>query len=213
MGYHQAFPHAEIVGVDIEAQPDYPFAFERADAVEYAATVSLDFFDLVHASPPCQRYSKSRHSDEHPELIAPIRELIQHRPAVIENVPQAPIRRDLFLCGSMFGLPIMRHRSFELLNLPLVLQPSCRHVWPEGRAHTITGNASGANYHHAHHLGFRDREHAGEIMQMPWVTKLAGITEAIPPAYTRFIGESIADALDTTAGDSHNSRQEDGTTT
>ena len=192
MGYYQA--EFEVVGVDINPQPNYPFTFIQADVFEYLNTPDTDF-DLIHASPPCQRFSVNTPTQfklDHPDLVAPVRRELDKlgRPYLIENVPGAPIRKDLVLCGSMFGLQVQRHRWFELsgFSIPPL---ECNHIWADGRPHTVTGHADGAGLNRRQYLGFRDTKHAADLMDMPWCTRSAEITEAIPPAYTKYIGEQF----------------------
>ena len=117
MGYHRA--GFEVVGVDIEPQPRYPFEFYQADALNVLTSIftPLDF-DAIHASPPCQAYSWSARrwtEVERADLLAPTRELLRATglPYVIENVPGAPMQNPIRLCGVMFGLEVIRHRLFE----------------------------------------------------------------------------------------------------
>ena len=199
MGYHQAFPDADIVGVDIAPQPDYPFTFIQGDALN--PPVDLDAFDFIHASPPCQAHSVNTPTwakDNHVDLIPATRELLRSYTFVIENVPLAPLRPDLMLCGSMFGLQVQRHRIFEVsLHLFFWNPPRCNHnFWVNDSPHTVTGHADGDSWdRRSKYLGFRDTEHARELMGMPWVTKTRGITEAIPPAYTEWIGNQLTGLL------------------
>jgi len=199
MGYHQA-GFTEIVGVDIEPQPNYPFDFVEGDALDWNFLyLSNKPWDLIHASPPCQAYSRQGdhgNRDKYPNLIAPTRQLLEPLgvPYVIENVPGAPLTGHVIeLCGSMFGLEIQRHRRFELGHFPVVLAPGCNHkAWKAGRPHTITGHADGTLRPDARHsMGFRDTAHAAELMEMPWATRTSEIVEAIPPAYTKYIGEQF----------------------
>lgn len=133
MGYHRAFSDAEILGVDITPQPNYPFSFVRANAVTYSPTG----FDLIHASPPCQHFTMYRNNvrdikDRYEDLVAPTRFMLETSgiPYVIENVPGAPLHNPVTLCGSMFGLDVRRHRLFET-NWPIEV-PACDHkVWTE----------------------------------------------------------------------------------
>ena len=114
------------------------------------------------------------------------------RRGVIENVPQAPFaNRDLMLCGSMFGLDIQRHRVFEFTKDQMTIwnPPTCDHTWVEGRPWTVTGHGGGGKTKHS--WKYRNLEHGKELMEMPWCTTKAGVVEAIPPAYTRFIGEQM----------------------
>jgi DNA (cytosine-5)-methyltransferase 1 len=114
----------DVVGVDIEPQPRYPFEFVQADALE----VSLAGFDAIHASPPCQDYSvtASLHTAEYPRLIGPVRERLTTAgvPFVIENVAGArrDMRNPVQLCGSSFRLGVRRHRLFET-SVPVVFVP------------------------------------------------------------------------------------------
>jgi site-specific DNA-cytosine methylase len=120
MGYSRA--GFEVVGVDIEPQPNYPFEFVQGDALEVLWGhgywgVPADF-DAIHASPPCQHYANVTRwrgdQADHPDLIAPVRDLLEQTglPYVIENVRTAELRSCFLLCGSHFLLPIRRHRYF-----------------------------------------------------------------------------------------------------
>jgi hypothetical protein len=175
MGYHRA--GFDVVGVDIAPQPHYPFEFHQADALE----CPLDGYDAVHASPPCQAHSKATawRGDRltHPELIAPTRRRLQRCgvPWVIENVPQAPIRRDYLLCGSAFGIAVQRHRAFETSWGGFGMVNACRHqdLLP---------------FMHKGERAFAD------AMGCSWMT-VKEAREAIPPAYTEFIGAQLLDHL------------------
>ncbi len=126
----------EVVGVDIEPQPNYPFRFIQQDALATLVNEGfLDFhdFDAIHASPPCQHYANVTawrgDQGDHPDLIGPTRELLEATglPYVIENVRTKELRGDHMLCGTMFGLPIRRHRYFET-NWPWFMAPQpCQH--------------------------------------------------------------------------------------
>jgi len=125
MGLHQA-GFDEIVGIDIEPHPNYPFDFIQGDATN--PPVDLKDFDFIWASPPCQAFTSAtnstskkhgrfcRHGAEYPNLIPQTRKLLQcaNVPYVIENVPRAPIKKHLVLCGSMFDMATYRHRHFEI---------------------------------------------------------------------------------------------------
>lgn len=110
----------EVVGVDLVRQPEYPFTFVLADAL----TFPLDGFDVVHAGPPCKRWTVARRVaearfatlfDPHPDLLVPIRARLAAAgvPYVIENVPGTPLLEPVVYCGSSFGLGVRRHRLFE----------------------------------------------------------------------------------------------------
>src|SRR5512146_881208 len=107
MGYHRAC--FEVVGVDINPQPHYPFEFHQADALTYP----LDGFDVIHASPPCQDYTIASlyhrmNGKTYPDLIEPTRKHLMRSSSVwvMENVPGAPLINPIMLCGSMFGLEV-----------------------------------------------------------------------------------------------------------
>jgi DNA (cytosine-5)-methyltransferase 1 len=137
MGYSRA--GFDVVGVDINPQPHYPFEFYQADALEYLAEHGSEF-DVIHASPPCQRYSAMTNGrwqdrvEEHPDLIEPTRILLikSGKPYVIENVPGAPLLNPVLLCGTMFyletpsGNQLRRHRYFEC-SFRVPLTPPCQH--------------------------------------------------------------------------------------
>jgi hypothetical protein len=115
MGYHRA--GFDVVGVDINPQPHYPFEFHQGDAM----TWPLDGFDAIHASPPCKAFTRAGWSahfgyhDRHDDLLTPTRTrlVLQPAPWVIENVPGSPMAPSVVLCGSNFGLNLRRHRWFE----------------------------------------------------------------------------------------------------
>jgi DNA (cytosine-5)-methyltransferase 1 len=186
----------DVVGVDIESQPQYPYSFIKADALDILR--DLDFvsrFAFVHASWPCQSYGPLRALSPHktyPDLIEPGRKLLLDcgRPWVIENVMTAPLdrTRSIVLCGGMFGLRTYRHRRFEPSpGLALVAPEHPKHVartatkqrrarWAEGWHVSITGDVG---------------VYVGpEAMGIDWMSG-NGLSEAIPPAYTRVIGEQV----------------------
>ncbi len=184
MGYHQA-GFDDIVGVDIEPQPNYPFTFIQGDALK--PPVRLEDFDLIHASPPCQAFTVARviHGRSHPDLVDPTRHMFHSStaPWVMENVPNSPLRRDLVLCGSMFGLVskhgrLRRHRLFEMSWDGPLLTPPHQHHGP-----TISVFGHGGHVYH----GVNDWR---EVMDIDWMTR-DELSEAIPPAYTKYIGEQF----------------------
>ena len=183
VGYHRA--GFEVVGVDHKPQPNYPFEFHLADAMTYP----LEGFDVIHASPPCQAYSATRtfpSVGEHPDLLAAIRARLaaQSKPWVIENVPGSPMRRDTILCGSMFMLPIRRHRWFETKGVPLVLTPPWGHS--NVTKYTIAGHSGRSRK--GGPVGTADEWRSA--MEVPWMSAWE-ISQAIPPAYTEHIGRLI----------------------
>lgn len=197
MGYHLA-GFDDIVGVDIEKQSRYPFRFVQADALEYVAEYGHEF-DAIHASPPCQRYSVQtamEYRGNHPDLIVPTRDALTAtgKPYVIENVENArqhlisPIK----LCGSMFGLNLWRHRYFEIWPSVLWLTPTCNHsqlpVLITGTTRRKPEKGGRMEY---------TAEQCREASGLYWMTR-AEMDEAIPPAYTHWIGERLLEFINKT---------------
>lgn len=203
MGYHRAFPDAEIVGVDIAPQPRYPFTFVQADAMEYP----LDGFDFIHASPPCQAYSRLRHlpwlrDKDYPMLIDGTRERLTATPGpwVMENIEDAPLDPSVVLCGTMFGLPLYRHRRFE--SSVLVLAPAHQrhqHVIYAGRklGSRYSANSGGVVGVYGHQAG-PGIDAVKAVMGIDWMNRHE-LTQAIPPAYTEWIGHQLAPLFEVAA--------------
>ena len=187
MGYHRA--GFEVVGVDINPQPHYPFEFDQADALTYP----LEGFDVIHASPPCQHYAKfSRNlgtAARHPDLVPPMQKRLAGHVYVLENVVGAPLVWPFMLCGSMFGLHVRRHRLFEspFLQPHLIFAPmACRH---DGIPIGVYGN--GTTVWHREKLGRNVHvAEKREAMGIDWMTG-AELKESIPPAYTEWIGRQV----------------------
>ncbi len=204
-GYHRA-GFTDIVGIDIDPQPSYPFAFIQADALD--PPVNLDDFDLIHASPPCQVHTPAtnRFKDRHVDLIPETRRLLAGRRSVIENVPAAPLRCDVLLCGTMFNLRIdgyelRRHRIFELNGFPLVLTPPHQH---QSKTLSVVGHMSESSRRtHAPHRLDKSSMRAGRVdarrlMDVGWMSDAGQgheMAEAIPPAYTEFIGNHVLELV------------------
>ncbi|HZN71414.1 MAG TPA: DNA cytosine methyltransferase [Micromonosporaceae bacterium] len=201
VGYHRA--GYDVWGVDLYPHKDYPYRLTVADALDVLTDAPfLALFDVIHASPPCQEHTRAKHlraaqggtvrEDAH-DLIGPVRAALAAwgGPYVIENVPGAPIRPDVLLCGSAFGLKVRRHRWFES-NMPLGLQPGCRHA-EQGRPVGVYGSAADEIPDGGRTA--RTVKEAGEAMGTEWVTRWADQVEAIPPAYTQWVGEQIRDHL------------------
>jgi DNA (cytosine-5)-methyltransferase 1 len=188
MGYHLA--GFEVVGVDIEPQKNYPFEFHQADALEYITEHGHEF-DAIHASPKCQDNCPLKHrwGKSYENQIPAVRRLLQEsgKPYIIENVEGAKRRLQdpLVLCGTMFGLKVIRHRLFEN-NIGLIFPPfTCQCKGKVGkRGHlgdrefmTVTGH-------------FSNIEKARAAMGIDWMNQ-EELAQAIPPAYTTFIGEQL----------------------
>ena len=192
MGYHLA--GFDVTGVDVRQMPRYPFAFVQADALEYVREHGHEF-DAIHASPPCQAYVRSgmvAKDGRHPDLLPATRVALQRtgHPWVIENVPGAPMRPDLVLCGSMFGLAVRRHRWFE--SSP-PLEPwtlACDHSRPITGVYGHPHGRGGARRNGKRPMLPSNAETWSRGMGIDWM-RPSEITQAIPPAYTRFIGEQL----------------------
>ena len=181
----------EVVGVDIEPQSRYPYEFHRADWREFLSNVAPGDYDLIHASPPCQGYSRSTTYGAHvPRLILPVRLALRPLgPYVIENVWDAryTLQNWTLLCGTMFSLPITRHRLFES---SFTIDPP-PHLPCDG-VQTRYARARGWEPHDMVIAGHGStkgaKEKWKEIMQIDWDVRIEDLSEMVPPAYTRHIG-------------------------
>lgn len=184
-GIMQADCNSVVVGYDIESKNNYPGTFIQYDVrkldFEYVQT-----FDFIWASPPCQGYSYASNKAKiegkiYPDLIKFTRNLLLEsgKPFVIENVYNAPIRKDLVLNGLLFDLKVIRTRSFEVhgfkINQPTLPKPSGTVV--NGDYITVAGNG---RYK-------RDIEDWQEAMGIDWITNRKDLAQAVPPAYSKFI--------------------------
>lgn len=191
MGYSQA--GFDVVGVDIEPQPDYPFEFHQMDALEFP----LAGFVAVHASPPCPAHSSLNGwsgDSKSPDLIPATRArlIASGVPYVIENVEGAPLLNAVRICGQALGLKVRRHRRFEA-NFPLMVPP-CHHPGPPV---IVVGGSIGRKIFDPRRRAIAPSfEEAKEVMGMPWVTTRRGVVDAIPPAYSLLIGEQLMQVLD-----------------
>jgi DNA (cytosine-5)-methyltransferase 1 len=198
MGYHRA--GFDVVGVDIKPQPRYPFEFIQADALTFIPHpwMAALTFDAIHASPPCQAYSWSArrwHEVERQDLLARTRELLVSAglPYVIENVVGAPLRSPIRLCGEMFGLEVIRHRLFES-NVPMAepFHVPHRGTVMDGTYVTVAGHG-GDNI-----KGRGSRAAKQAAMGIDWMSDVE-LNEAIPPAYSEWIGRRVLASLEKAA--------------
>jgi hypothetical protein len=212
-GYQRLGWH--VTGVDIEPQPDYcGDAFHQGDAIAFIRAHGAEF-DFIHASPPCQGEGAPTKGTNaarnkaigrtYPRLIAPTRAAwdTTGRPYVIENVPGSAVRKDIRLCGEQFGLAVLMHRYFELGGWTAV-QPDhpkhrgyvrgCRHgEWREGPYVAAYGKGGGK----------ATVEEIRAAKGIDWSTDHFRLREALPPAYTEWVGlaylASLAPRLGVTA--------------
>lgn len=220
MGLHLA--GFDVTGVDIlplNVQPGlfepprdwYPFEFRQGDALK----ADLRGFDLIWASPPCQRYSsatrQSGNQNDHPDLVEPVRAMLiaSSVPYVIENVVGAPLIDPVMLCGSMFGLRVIRHRLFEA-SFPIANLPEHRHdgslVTGEYVTVAGTGGVPAWTYKEREARGLprympdeMDVETWKAAMGIDWNMSREGVVQAIPPAYSEFIGRAALAAMERAA--------------
>jgi DNA (cytosine-5)-methyltransferase 1 len=199
VGYQQA--GFDVIGVDIRPQPNYPFEHHVADALTYP----LDGYDAIHASPPCQMFTAYRRAMpgrgdwQYVNHIPATRERLQAAgvPYVIENVEGAPLHDPVRLCGTGFALDVQRHRLFEasflLLGVPCAhgrnvarFDRGSRHIRPNDRRTVAIGE-------------WRiPLELQQQAMGIDWMT-VAELSQAIPPAYTRYLGGLLLEQLGTVA--------------
>ncbi|MEU9876676.1 DNA methylase [Streptomyces phaeochromogenes] len=206
-GYHLA--GFAVDGCDIADRPRYPFAYHHGDALEYLArliaTGEIERYTLAHASPPCQdkcgltvgTNASQGWGGTHQDLVAPTRELLDASglPYVIEQPNgKAEIRKDLSLCGEMFGLGVLRHRNFELGRWGAMQPAHLRHrgyvrgwrhgVYRDGPYVAAYGDGGGK----------ATVPEMQSAMGITWTDVHEELTEAIPPAYTRWIGTAFLTA-------------------
>lgn len=191
MGYVKA--GYEVVGMDIKHGKRYPFEYIRRDVMTLRPE-DLEGFDLIHASPPCQTYSVTKHlrvaqgkSTSKQDLLAQVRSLlvVSDIPYVIENVKGAPLIDPVQLCGSAFGLKVRRHRLFES---SMELRGTNCHHKEQGKPVGIYGSMRDEIPGGGHTAKTMDE--AREAMGIDWMI-WGELVEAIPPAYTHYIGQQI----------------------
>lgn len=190
VGYHRT--GFDVVGVDIKPQPNYPFEFHKGDAIAFCLD-HYDGFDAIHASPPCKTHTKLKgfSAKHHIDFVPQTKQLLRSLglPYVIENVVGCPLKNPILLCGSMFGLRVRRHRLFQS-NIKLS-QPTCQH----GTEPVVQVNGQpGGSSRRDPHLPRHSLEEWKQAMGIDWMTSKE-ISQAIPPAYTEFIGRQLIEYL------------------
>lgn len=191
----------EVVGVDIDPHPNYPYEFHQGDALKFLLEHWREF-DAYHASPPCQAFTNAQRiqGNEHPDFITATRNAFHlmeregvygrdqwsfRRPWVIENVEGSPLRPDVVLCGAMFNLGTYRHRIFET-NFVKGSPPHPEHL------HRVTKMGRkprpGEFMHVVGH--FSGVAEARKAMGIDWMSR-DELAESIPPAYTEHLGKQM----------------------
>ncbi|MDM8553487.1 DNA cytosine methyltransferase [Desulfococcaceae bacterium HSG7] len=183
VGYHNA--GFEIVGCDIKQQKNYPFEFHQMDAFKFLKEYYSEF-DAIHASPPCQAYSSTvnmvpENKTKYPKDIKKLRSYLQStkKPYIIENVPGAPLQNHVILSGPMFGLGVIRTRHFEIKPNLLILTPDKKKE----------GTVINGDYCTVAGEGCDGTSRIG-VWRKDWMCK-SELRQAIPPAYTKFIGKIL----------------------
>lgn len=199
VGYHRA--GFDVIGIDENPQPNYPFEFHRTDALDALHVLpSRYIFAAIHASPPCHDHSRITAlwgPDGTGRLLAATREALEVRalPWVIENVPGADLRTDYRLCGCMFGLPgLRRERWFETSWHAFDMRSPCSH---SDDTVTVTGHPGGTSTRDGTR-GFGDTAAWKRAMGIDWMTAKE-MAQAIPPAYTEYIGAQLIRAIEVAA--------------
>lgn len=209
MGYHRA--GFNVVGVDIVDRPNYPFTFVRADALQVLEDLSRFMPvrpDAIHASCPCQKQNpmtkgtnRVNRAHLHEDFVPRTRSGLDALglPYVIEQpTGSGAIREDLMLCMDMFpiGPPpwVQRHRVFELSGFKVPQPPHPKHRgYVRGYRHGVNRQGPTAPYVAAYGKGgekatVTEMQHA---MGIDWTDVHEELTEAIPPAYTEYIGREF----------------------
>lgn len=198
MGYHQS--DFEVVGVDLKPQPRYPFEFIQADCLTLDP-VFVASFDAIHASPPCQKHTAAAPLQglDHTDLIPATRAILRASglPYVIENVPGAPLLNPVTLCGLALGCNVKRHRLFESNFLIFGTECPKGHpgdwliVFGYSALHRSRGQGTGPKKDRGKSKGKTvPHAEACAAMGIDWMNRME-LSQAIPPAYARFIGGQL----------------------
>lgn len=195
--------------------------FWQMDVIELlkkmlATPFGMGWIRLVHGSPPCQEGNTAVATnrtrgivDTHVQLVPPTRDLLRKTgiPYVIEQPTSSRkglIRRDVTLCMDMFKgeLPppwVQKHRSFELGGMyswdtARIKAAVPKHPKHQGR---VRGWRHGACYDGPYVAGYgkgggkATAEELRHAMGVDWMTDRFDLCEAIPPAYTEWLGRQF----------------------
>lgn len=192
MGYHKA--GFDVTGIDLKHGRRYPFNYIKGNVRDYLNKEFLSGFDVIAASPPCQTHSSTKHlrnaqgrTTSKIDMIEEVRNALiaSGKKYVIENVPNAPLINPIQVCGSAFGLKVRRHRLFES-NVNLV-GTNCHHK-QQGKPIGVYGSMRDEIPNGGHTA--KTMTEANEAMGIDWLI-WGELKEAIPPAYTHFIGQQL----------------------
>jgi DNA (cytosine-5)-methyltransferase 1 len=186
-GYHDA-GFDDITGIDINPMPHYPYKIIQGDAIEYLREHGKEY-DFIHASPPCQAYSKAstqwrKEGKDYPDLIVIIREMLIEigKPYVIENVPGSPLIDPFILNGEFFNMKVRRTRLFETsFPMPTIELPK------EEKSNFKMGRWAKEGDIIVPVGHFTNVDYARRVMGIDWMTR-DELSQAIPPIYTKYIG-------------------------
>ena len=178
--------------------------------------LTLADFAAAHGSPPCQentraktlRGAQGKLLKEHGGNMIPETRIaldMTGLPYVMENVEGSDLVNTVLLCGSMFpelrvtdstGIRwLQRHRLFES-NVWLMAPGSCSHrsagVRPLGVYYKLGDNVPQGGQ------TARTLVEASALMGIDWLP-FSRLKEAIPPAYTEFIGAQLLSSLESAA--------------
>lgn len=211
-----------LAGFDVTAVDDVDRP-GRAPGVTWvtgdALTYPLDGFDLVTGSPPCTGHSTLRNAADIARgstagtewmLAHTLERFRAHHartgvPWMVENVEGAKkvLGDSLKLCGSMFDLVdegwlLRRHRYFASSVMLMAPGPCrCRGRKVIGVYGDLTENdrrCAGKRISRPNGDMRAGVPRARRLMGMPWASA-TGLPLAIPPAYTKFLGEQLMGAL------------------
>jgi site-specific DNA-cytosine methylase len=204
-GYHDS--GFECTGIDINDNHKYPYNFIHSDVFKLPISF-FEQFDLIHASPPCQGYLLNRRNDESDKYssirhIDKVRDILLKtgKPFVIENVVGSPLRKDLMLCGEMFGLKLIRHRIFEIHGFTVMQPPHLKHklsvkdgtavaVWSGGIKPGFWGNKQKEKEYKEYRKTLKKHDIIDwqNAIGIDWVNDKNHLSQMIPPLYSKYIG-------------------------
>lgn len=190
-GIKQAFPNADIIGFDMslnvgEVYP-YDFRWLNIKVIKNCYPGLLRSADFIWASPPCQAYAYAskgarNKGKEYPDMVEFTRDLLLEtgKPFVMENVCTAPLRKDLMLCGEMFGIKVIRHRIFEIHGFECKQPKHIKHKGTVKKGFYVTVAGHGGD-------GKASLKAWQDAMQIDWIKDKHQLAQAVPPAYSKYI--------------------------